>query len=154
PYQPDPEFPVLRVEAGFGYTPGDVSQAPPEWTDLTSRCMSKDGDQFIQITMGRQYELSAPEAGSMTIAIDNHDGALTPGNENSPYWPDVVLETPVRVSAYWQGSWYALGTMYVERWPQEWPDLPQWGMSRMVATDAISIMAAVTMVSAMDADVL
>lgn len=152
PYQPDAEFPVLKVEIGLGYTPGDPSQPPPAWTDITQRCMTKDGDQFIQITMGRQYELSTPEAGSITVACYNGDGALTPGGPNA--LAGLSLEAPLRVSAYWQGSWYALGYAWVERYPQEWPDLPQWGMSRMVATDAISVMAAVNMVSAMDAEAL
>lgn len=152
PYQPDDQFPVLKVELGLGYTPGDPSQPPPTWTDITGRCMSKDGDQFIQIQMGRQYELGAPEAGTSTIACYNGDGALTPGGPNA--LAGLSLEAPLRVSAFWQGAWYALCYMFTERFPQEWPDLPQWGMSRMVATDAISVMAAVNMVSAMDAETL
>ena len=152
PYQPDPGFPVLKVELGLGSTPGDPSQPPPQWTDITQRCMSKDGDQFIQISMGRAYELGTPEAGTITVAAYNGDGALTPGGANA--LPGLALEAPLRVSAYWGGSWYAIGYAWVERFPQEWPDLPQWGMSRMVATDAISVMAAVNMVSAMDAETL
>jgi hypothetical protein len=153
PVQNNPGFPILKVEAGFGFTPGDPSQSPPLWTDITNRVIAPKGQAFITTVAGRQYELATAEAGTMEIWIDNHDGAFTPGNDASPYAP-VVLETPVRVSAWWAGTWFALGYGYVERWPQEWPDLPQWGISKMIATDAISVLAAVTMSSALDGDIL
>jgi hypothetical protein len=154
PVQPNPAFPILKVEAGFGYTPGDVTQAPPAWTDITARTISKDGDFFITSAMGRQYELAQMEAGTIQFSIDNHDGAFTPGNANSPYFPNVVLGIPVRVSAFWAGVWYYIGFGYVQKWPQEWPDLPQWGISRMMAADAVSVMASVAMPSALDGDML
>jgi hypothetical protein len=154
PPQPNPNFPVLKVEAGFGFVPGDPSQAPPTWTDITSRVISGAGSPQIDITYGRQYELATPEAGEMTISMDNHDGAFTPGNTASPYYPNVILGTPVRVSAFWQGFWYYVGYGYVERWPQEWPDLPQWGISKLVATDAYGVLTSVTMTAALDSDIL
>ncbi len=154
PPQADPNFPLLKVEAGFGFTPGDPSQPPPAWTDITNRVIGPPGQACIDITAGRQYEQGTAEAGVMEIWLDNHTGDFTPGNTASEYWPDVVLETPIRVSAFWQGSWFNVGYGYVERWPQEWPDLPQWGISKMVATDAISVLAAVTMLSALDSDIL
>ena len=90
----------------------------------------------------------------MTIGVNNFDGAFTPGNSASPYFPNVVLGTPVRVSAWWGGRWYAIASGYVERWPQEWPDLPQWGISRMVCTDAYSVLNAATMTEALPGDML
>src|SRR6185312_5350502 len=50
--------------------------------------------------------------------------------------------------------WFSVAYGWVERWPQEWPDLPQWGISKMIATDAISVLAAVTMASALESDIL
>jgi hypothetical protein len=163
PVQPNPDFPVLKVEAGFGFTPGDPSQPPLldggggtglGWTDITSRAMGKQGDAFISASMGRTYELSQMEAGELAVACDNHDGALTPGNTSSPYYPDVVVGTPIRVSAFWGTHWYHAGFGWVERWPQQWPDLPQWGMSAMIATDAVAVMSAASMTSALDGDIL
>lgn len=154
PFQANPKFPVVKIEAAFGFTPGDPSQPPPAWTDITNRCIAGDGSALFSVSMGRQYELAVAEAGEIQIAIDNHDGAFTPGNANSPYFPDVLLGTPIRISAFWIDTWYHIGYGYVERWPQEWPDLPQWGISKMVATDAISVMAAVTMSDALDSEML
>jgi hypothetical protein len=88
------------------------------------------------------------------VWLDNHDGAFTPGNVNSPFYPNVVLGTPLRVTAWWAGVWYPVAYGYAERWPQEWPDLPQWGISKAIFTDAISIMAAITMDSALDSEIL
>jgi hypothetical protein len=154
PVQPAPGLPVLKVEAAFGFLPGDPSAPPPQWTDITSRCASKDGTPFIEASMGRSYELAAPETGTLAISCDNHDGAFTPGNPASPFYPGVVLGTPVRVSAHWAGSWYNIAFGYVERWPQEWPDMPQWGMSVMVAADAFSALSAATSYSALAGDLL
>lgn len=154
PQQYNPNFPALKIEMGFGYTPGDPTQAPPLWTDITARCIGSAGQAFISAAMGRQYELAVAEAGEITIGINNSDGAFTPGNPNSPYFPNVVLETPVRVSAFWNGSWYFVAYGYVERWPQEWPDLPQFGISRMVATDAIAVLASASLIAPLDMELV
>jgi hypothetical protein len=66
----------------------------------------------------------------------------------------VRLQTPVRVSASWQGQRYPVGYGYVERWPQSWPQMPQWGFSPMVATDVVGIANAVNLPSAVQGEVL
>ena len=89
PVQANPNFPIVKVEAAFGFTPGDPSQSPPEWTDITARCISKEGEVQISSAMGNQYELSTMESGELEVACDNHDGALTPGNSDrlsGPTW--------------------------------------------------------------------
>jgi hypothetical protein len=157
PRQNNPNLPVIRVEAAFGFLPGDPSQSPPSWTDITNRCAAKDGTPFIAPSLGKAYELATPETGELLISCDNHDGAFTPGNGNSPYGVPgvgVVLGTPIRVSAFWDGSWYNIAYGYVERWPQEWPDMPQWGMSAMIAADAFSALAAAVSYSALNGDLL
>lgn len=66
----------------------------------------------------------------------------------------VRLNTPIRVTAWWEGRQYAIGMGYVERWPQGWPDMPQWGFSSVVAVDAIGAMAACTMLSCVQGEIL
>ena len=66
----------------------------------------------------------------------------------------VRLNTPVRVTAWWQGIQYGIGYGYVERWPQAWPDMPQWGFSNMVAVDALGAAASSNMFSCMQGEVL
>lgn len=154
PAQPNPNFPVTVVEAGFGFTPGDPSASPPSWTDITAWTLGKEGDQIWSFEYGRAYELATPEAGTLTVGIRNNTGAFTPGNSTSPFYPHVVLGTPIRVRAYWSGVWYQVAYGYVEAWPQEWPDMPQWGLSKMTATDAIAVLNASTMPSALQGEVL
>jgi hypothetical protein len=161
PTQTNKEYPLVKVEAAFGFTPGDPSQAPPSdggigttWTDISTYAIGRQGEASISSSMGREFELSTAESGELDIEINNFDGTFTPGNANSVFYPNVLLGTPIRVTAYWNNYWYAVGYGYVERWPQEWPDLPQWGISPMVSTDAISILSSVTMPSALNGDML
>ena len=154
PEQLNENFPVLAVQAGFGFDPGDPSQTPPTWTDITDYVMAPGGSAFISTTAGRQYELASPEAGEMTVMVNNLASVFTPGNADSPFYPDVVLGVPLHVAAWWQGRWYHTGYGYVERWPQQWPDLPQWGISSVVATDAYSVLNAATMTEALPGDML
>jgi hypothetical protein len=318
PVLPNPAFPLLSAGLGFGFLPGDVSAAPPVWTDVTSRCITPEGGAWIDYSYGHEYELASSEAGTLSVMISNTDGALTPGNPASAYWsnaltgnpsfqeatgiaaqttgttagwsaqgnaalgtsgtyikdsswsaqvtPDGLTASPglvtslvpvwstdycasawvyipqggtaqaviswyagsvyssqaagtpvtvpagqwtqvtarasappgvtaaaagfqipgtpaaavvsfwdtaglcyggqtvqadcvrdlcpVRVSAYWDGIWYDVASGYVQAWPAEWPDLPQFGLSRMRAADSIAVMASCTMPSAMQGEIL
>ena len=66
----------------------------------------------------------------------------------------VRVMTPIRVSAWWNGRRYPVWQGYAERWPQDWPDLPQWGWSQMTATDAVAVAAGNSMPSAMQGAIL
>lgn len=85
----------LLVEMGWG----GLIQAPSSitWTDITQRV---DVDQGVNITRGAADELSETQPGSATLTLDNADGALTPGNSSSPYFPFVRRNAPIRISAY------------------------------------------------------
>ena len=62
--------------------------------------------------------------------------------------------TPVRVTAWWQGRRYPVWSGYAQQWPQEWPDMPQWGFSTLKAADALGAAAAGQMQSALIGEVL
>ena len=66
----------------------------------------------------------------------------------------VRLLTPVRVTAWWNGRRYPIWFGYVERYPQAWPDMPQWGFCQITATDAISVASVANMYSAVQGDIL
>ncbi|WP_137235163.1 LamG-like jellyroll fold domain-containing protein [Streptomyces sp. BPSDS2] len=85
-------MPVL-VEAGWG----GLVQAPWSitWTDITNRV---DMVQGITVTRGASDELSETQPGTMTLTLDNQDGALTPGRPGSPFFPFVRRNTPLRYS--------------------------------------------------------
>jgi hypothetical protein len=81
------------------------------------------------------------------------EAALAPGPE--PVQTGLVAPlTPIRVAAWWQGRRYALWGGYAQAWPQEWPDMPQWGFSPLKALDALGAAAAGQMQSALIGEVL
>ncbi|KND29911.1 LamG-like jellyroll fold domain-containing protein [Streptomyces stelliscabiei] len=84
----------LLVEMGWG----GLVQAPTTitWTDITTRV---DEVQGVSITRGASDELSETQVGTATLFLDNQDGALTPGNASSAYYPYVRKLAPIRVSA-------------------------------------------------------
>ncbi|MDX2520597.1 MULTISPECIES: LamG-like jellyroll fold domain-containing protein [Streptomyces] len=83
----------LLVEMGWG----GLVQAPTTitWTDITTRV---DEVQGVSITRGASDELSETQVGTATLFLDNQDGALTPDNAASPYYPYVRLLAPIRIS--------------------------------------------------------
>ncbi|HUN38464.1 MAG TPA: hypothetical protein VMU95_41265 [Trebonia sp.] len=66
----------------------------------------------------------------------------------------VRLGVPTRVSCFWQGRRYPVGFGYVERWPQDWPDFPQWGWSNLIATDVVGVASSVNLPSAVQGEIL
>ncbi|MEU1731387.1 LamG-like jellyroll fold domain-containing protein [Streptosporangium sp. NPDC020145] len=128
PSQPNPNWPVVTFEAGFG----SGAQTPRDqitWTALTGRLLA------FSTSRGRQFELGALQAGETEMRLRNDDGALNPANTSSPYWPNLVDGTPVRVLATWQGRTYPVLHHTFERFPQTWRDA-HWGEVNAVATDA------------------
>ena len=91
--------------------------------------------------------------GEIEILLDNHDGVFTSGNTASPYYPNVVPGVPIRVTAWWQGTQYPVAFGYAEKWPQAWPDMPQWGFSTLTAVDAYGPLASVNLPSAVKGEV-
>src|SRR6202012_4202480 len=166
PTLPNKNFPLMVVEAAFGADPGDWTQSvdytySPEgvvWTNITSRCFAKEDDSNVTVSGGRKYELSQEETGELHFLLDNHDGAFTATNTASPYYPNVQPGTPIRVTAWWVQTagnpiQLPIGFGYVEGWPQEWPDMPQWGFANIVATDSYGPVASVNMPSALMGDI-
>ncbi len=155
PVQINASFPRVFVEAAFGAIPGDMSSAilDSAYTDLSSYALSDAEQVGISVSRGKPYELGQPESGVITIAMNNQSGAFNPLNTSSPFYPDVKLGTPIRVSAQFSGRRYPVGYGYVERWPQDWPSMPQWGWSALVATDGAGVASSVDLPSAVQGEI-
>ncbi|MEU9946932.1 hypothetical protein [Streptomyces sp. NPDC047939] len=85
-------MPIL-VEMGWGgrvTAPGDIV-----WTDISRRV---DQVQGVTITRGASDELADTQPGTASLRLDNLDGALTPGNPNSDFFPHVRRNAPIRIS--------------------------------------------------------
>ena len=136
----NPNWPYLVFEAAFGAGYG----TPPDqmvWTNLQA-----PGNGYRlrkwEDSSGVQYELGALEASETTMVLDNPDGNLSPFNTGSPWYPDVVPGTPVRIRAIPPATtgvsrWYVL-QRNMERWPQGWDDAFR-GLSNATATDCWSV---------------
>lgn len=130
PSQPNPNWPRMQVQAGFGSGVG-TPRDQIAWTDITGRYRGIDAKR------GRQAELDQVQAGQATITLHNKDGALTPLNPASPYSPNVLLGTPVRVLATWQNVTYQIAWLNVDSWPQTW-DSTLVGSTQAEAVDAFA----------------
>lgn len=112
-----PATPIdLTVEAAFGANltadPGTWS-----WTDLSDRSRVADG---IAIVAGIADEGVVGRARQLSLTLDNTDAALTPYNPTSTYFPNVVENTPIRVTVN-EGGGGVRALCYVDSWPPRWP---------------------------------
>jgi hypothetical protein len=132
PVNANPAWPVISVQAAFGYTPQEPT-VPPTWTDITSRFRGLSGPR------GRSFELDELSAADIKLTLDNFDGALSPGNPASPYYPSVTLITPIQLLATWQGRTYTVWRGIATSLPQTYDF--QRTVTAMAATDDFSKMA-------------
>jgi len=101
--------PTIRVDIAWT---GNFNEADPTWTDITEYVNS------ISTSMGRTDEISDIETGTTNLELDNSDGAFTPENPDSPFYPNVLPQRQVRgVSIAEDGTEYPLFRGHVEEWP-------------------------------------
>jgi hypothetical protein len=120
----------IKVEVAFnaGYRTPAASRI---WTDITAYV---DADSALAIAYGRADEVSVADANRATgITLDNKDGRFTFGKTSSPYYPNVKIGRPIRITATAGATTSVRFTGYVDEWPQEWP-----GGSDTYATAKIS----------------
>lgn len=105
---------ILEAAFGAGF------QTPPDemtWTALSDSAWSRsDGYKRFwswRDDSGVPYALGQLQSGTGAVDLDNFDGALSPSNSASPFFPDCQPGTPVRLRM-------ALGTLtdgtVVNRW--------------------------------------
>jgi len=87
---------------------------------------------------------------------------FTPNAGSALNNPDVVNQlavnlvqpgVPIRITAWFDGVQYPVAFGYVERWPQGWPDMPQWGFSSLTAVDSFGPLASTSLPSAVEGDI-
>jgi hypothetical protein len=146
-------WPKIKVEAAFGYQPGDPTTVPT-WTDISAFAYGPAGQAWIKAQRGREYEINQAEAGYVQVGLNNQTGAFIPGNTSGPFYPNILLQTLIRASAFWDNVQLGIGSGFVERFPQEYPVTPQWGFVPVVGSDAISVLSNAVLLSAVAGDVL
>lgn len=76
------------------------------WTDLTSLVYTRDG---INITRGRADESANVEPSTMTLTMNNRNGALSPRNPTGTYYGLIGRNTPIRQSVIAPGYLQIIG---------------------------------------------
>jgi hypothetical protein len=112
----NPNWPHVIFEAGFG-SGFNTPDSEITWTDISSRLWEWDE------TTGIQFELGQLQSTNLDLHLDNYDGYISPENSSSPYYPNVIPGTPLRMRA-------ALGTMggnTYNRWYIIQRNAMQWG---------------------------
>jgi hypothetical protein len=82
----------LSVEIAWG---ADLAADPDTWT-WTDIASDVRYDDRITITIGRSDEAAAPQPATCNLTLDNRAGLYSLGGQ-SPNWPNVRRNTPVRV---------------------------------------------------------
>jgi hypothetical protein len=92
PAQPSSNTPNFLAALALGTTPGDPTRAILEnqWADISPRTYGPANSQIVTASRGQQYELAQPEAGPLTVACNNQDGAFNPYNPASPYYSTAI----------------------------------------------------------------
>ncbi len=107
------DWPAIKVEMGFGASAASSINAT-EFFDIT------DYVRTIDVSAGRNHELTPVQASTCTVALDNRDRRFEPDYDGSPYYPNIQPLTPIRILAKYGSTTYILYAGYVEEWPVTW----------------------------------
>lgn len=103
---------TYRIDAAFNQSPIATT---PTWTDITSYWRWDLG--FRTRRGGRPDEFSGPQPGTLgDLVLDNSTGAFTFGNPASPFYPGVVKDVRIRVTAIVAGVEYIRWDGHVDDW--------------------------------------
>lgn len=102
----------------FGSSPNEPF---PTWTDVTSSVEAFNA--YITATTGEDSEATS-DTGSMSWQLNNSDQSFTPGNVNSPYYPNVKSGVQV-----WLRETIGTRTFDIFRGYLAWPEIESWASS-------------------------
>ena len=105
---------VYQLRCEIAFTSPFVA---PSFTDVTSRLIGFDS------AVGNQYDYDGPQPGTLSVRLDNTDGALSPENSSSPYAGSILPNRIVRIRAERiNGSGLVtLCSGYVDSWERSFP---------------------------------
>jgi hypothetical protein len=128
-------MPNVKVEIAFnaGYV---TPAADRVWTDVSQWVELHEN---IGIDHGRQDERSTADANSLTLTLDNTDGRFTARRAASPYYPNVKVGRPVRVSVMTvTGHTSVRFVGFIDEWPVEWDGSDAYAKATIRATSRLA----------------
>lgn len=152
----DPDFTASRympdVQVHVAFNAGYATPAADrEWTDVSQWV---ELEESIKITHGRQDEFSTAGANKLSLTLDNSDGRFTVGRTGSPYYPNVKLGRPIRVTATTVTGHTSVRFLgFVDEWPTEWDGTDSYAFANLVATSRMAWLSG-TLPNVMAAEIL
>lgn len=120
---------VVEIAFGSGWSTPAASRV---WTDVSAYV---ELDRTMTIAHGRGDEHAQAEASRLSLVFDNRDGRFTPELASSPYYPNVKIGVPIRVTATPPGG--VASTRFVgsvDEWPVEWGGVDDQAWTPVTAT--------------------
>ena len=129
-------MPDVKVEIAFN-AGVNTPAADRVWTDVSEWVELADG---LTISVGRQDERSTADANHLSLTLDNSDGRFTAGRALSPYYPNVRLNRPIRVSALPVDGidWQVRFLGFIDEWPTEWNGTDAYAWATVSASSRLS----------------
>lgn len=132
-------MPTVTVEIAFnaGYTTPAASRA---WTDVSAYVELSD---MISIARGREDEFGTCNPNSLNLTLDNTDGRFTAKRAASPYYPNVKLGRPIRVTLTPPGGTASVRFLgYIDTWPVAWDGTDAYAKAPISATSRMARLGA------------
>jgi hypothetical protein len=111
-------LPTYKIEVAFN-AGVSTPAASRVWTDITAYVLLDAGLDIP--SYGRGDWRSAADANTLKLTLNNSDGRFTAGRAASPYYPNVKLGRPIRVTATVGGVSSVRYVGFVDEWPTDWP---------------------------------
>lgn len=128
-------MPDVKVEIAFGsgYATPAADRA---WTDVSSWVELAEG---LSIDFGRGDERSTADANTLSLTLDNTDGRFTALRPASPYYPNVRIGTPIRVTATPVGGSPSVRFVgFVDEWPVSWDGSDDYADAQITASSRLA----------------
>lgn len=151
----------LLVEIAPGADPADDPDDWP-WIDITEYVMTRGDKAAIRIVRGAQSPNAQAPVATCSLELNNRGGRFSTRNALGPYYPSLVLGTPLRVSITISGTTYRRFTGRLDELPVRW-DLSErdcWvpatasGMMRRLGVGTVSLGPATTAAVSGDPDLI
>jgi hypothetical protein len=127
----------VKAEIALG---ADISGDPDlwSWTDISAHVRTADGAK-VTVNRGRRNDSGSTSPATATFDLDNTGGRFCTKNPNSPYFPLLQVNTPVRLSVSTDSgsSWSVRFSGYLSKLPTSWRGAAGSDSSVSVTADSI-----------------
>jgi hypothetical protein len=128
-------MPDVQVEIAFN-AGVRTAAASRVWTDVSDYA---ELDRGVDIDAWRADEFSTCDANTLRLTLDNRDGRFTPGRAASPYYPNIKIGRPIRVTATPVGGSASVRFVgFIDEWPLEWDGSDQNAYAQVAATSRLA----------------